>query len=126
MLGLQTVARSFNDAGALFWAAASALRFTVPVPVPDLPATQPLVPWLVVVAASLVQVVALTLKLRGRALPIWLWLAVLFLSAYDLATTFAGLGTLAWVHQAGVAVQVLLTIVLTFVVESVVSLLARR
>src|SRR5436853_7135632 len=74
VIGLEVVATSFNHAGRLFWGLVASLTFPVPVRVVGLPATQPLLPWLGVIAASLLQVCAGYLKLRGRDIPLWLLL----------------------------------------------------
>lgn len=126
VLGLEVVATSFNHAGKLFWAAMAAITVPVPVSVPGLPSTQPLIPWLGVIAASLLQVCVGYLKLRGRDIPLWLLLATVLLSGYDMATTFFGLGTVAWIAQAGVVLQGVLAFILTFIVELTVSFMLRR
>src|SRR5437764_4728514 len=97
VIGLEVVATSFNHAGRLFWAAIASVTFPVPVSVPGLPSTQPLFPWLGVIAASLLQVCVIYLKLRGRDIPPWMLLAAVLLSIYDMATTFFGLGTVGWI-----------------------------
>src|SRR5438477_13007162 len=53
VLGLQVIAESFNVAGRLAWAALASIVFAVPVHIPGLPTSQPLIPWLGVIAASL-------------------------------------------------------------------------
>jgi hypothetical protein len=126
VLGLEVVATSFNHAGRLFWAAMTSLTFPVPVRVAGLPTTQPLLPWLGVIAASLLQVCVGYLKLRGRDIPPWMLLAALLLSGYDMATTFFGLGTVGWIARAGVLVQGGLAAILTFIVELTVSFMLRR
>ena len=126
VIGLEVIASSFNHAGRLFWAAMASVTFPVPVSVPGLPQTQPLLPWVGVIAASLLQVCAIYLKLRGRDIPPWMLLAALLLSIYDMATTFFGLGTVVWIAQAGVLVQGCLAAILTFIVELTVSFMLRR
>ena len=126
VIGLQVVATSFNHAGRLFWAAMASVTFPVPVSVVGLPSTQPLIPWLGVIAASLLQVCTIYLKLRGRDIPHWMLLAAVLLSIYDLATTFFGLGTVTWIAQAGLVVQAGLAFILTFIVELTVSFMLRR
>lgn len=126
VIGLGVVASNFHDAGKLFWAAMNTITFSVPAPVAGLPRTQPLLPWIGVVAASLCQVVALFRQLNKLKTPLWLWLATLGLSLYDLASTFFGLGTVAWIAGAGTIVQVLLACFLTFVVEVAIGFLLRR
>ena len=126
VIGLEVVATSFNHAGRLFWAAMASVTFPVPVSVPGLPSTQPLFPWLGVIAASLLQVCAIYLKLRGRDIPPWMLLAAMILSIYDMATTFFGLGTVVWIAHAGFVVQGCLAFILTFIVELTVSFMLRR
>src|SRR5215216_2105499 len=88
VIGLEVVATSFNHAGRLFWAAMASITFPVPVSVVGLPSTQPLFPWLGVIAASLLQVCVIYLKLRGRSIPLWMLSAAGILSIYNAATTF--------------------------------------
>lgn len=126
VLGLEVVATSFNHAGRLFWGVVALFTFTIPVQLPGLPNTQPIIPWLGVIAASLLQVCAIYLKLRGRDMPVWMLLAAVLLSVYDMATTFFGLGTVTWIAHAGFAVQGVLAFILTFVVELTVSFMLRR
>jgi divalent metal cation (Fe/Co/Zn/Cd) transporter len=126
VLGLEVVATSFNTAGRLCWAALASITFPVPVHVPGLPQTQPLLPWLGVLAASLLQVCVLYLKLRGRDVPLWMLVAAVLLSLYDLGTTFFGLGTVAWIARAGYILQGLLAVILTFIFEVTVSFMLRR
>jgi len=85
--GLGVLAGLFNEAGALFWAAVSSWSFSVPVTVPGLPETQPVIPWLAVVASSLLQVSVLWLKLSGRDIPPHMLVAAILLSLYDYGTT---------------------------------------
>lgn len=126
VLGLEVLATSFNAAGRLFWIAMASFTFRVPIVVPGLPSDQPLIPWLGVVAASLLQVVVLYRKLKGLAIPRWLWVAAIVVSGYDLVTTFFGLGTVAWLVAAGPVVQGVVAIILTFIVEGSVSVILRR
>lgn len=124
--GLPIVAGAFNDAGRIFWAGMEAIRFSVPISVPGIPTDQPLLPWIGVVAASLLQVVILYRTLRGLPIPLWMWLTAAALSVYDYTTTYFGLGTVVWIAQAGMIVQGVLTFILTFIVEGIVGLLLKR
>lgn len=117
VLGLEVVASSFNNAGALFWASLSSWTFAVPVTVPGLPTAQPVIPWIGVVAATMVQVSVVIMRLQGRMPPLWMIALALLLSLYDLGTTFFGLGTVGWLKQVGWPVQGLFALVLTFMVE---------
>lgn len=126
VLGLGVVAANFNSAGALFWAAISAINFTVPVEVPGLPTTQPLLPWGAVLGATILQIVVIWRKLRGRSIPTWLLIFAILLSLYDIATTFFGLGTVEWIASAGFIIQAPIALVLTFGLEATIGFLLRR
>lgn len=126
VLGLGVIAAAFNSAGALAWAALSSIQFRVPVSLPGLPNTQPLVPWGAVLGATILQIVVIWRKLRGRAIPAWLLAFAILLSIYDLATTFFGLGTVQWIVRAGFLVQAPLAILLTFALEATIGFLLRR
>ena len=126
VMGLAIIATSFNEAGDLFWASLAAITFTVPRPVAGLGATQPLIPWLGVVAASILQVTIIIRRRRGQPIPLWMWISGVILSVYDLTTTFYGLGTLRWIQQAGVLVQAFLSAVLTFLLELTVGMLVKK
>lgn len=126
VLGLNITAASFNDAGKLFWAAVSAIQFPVPVKVSGLPTTQPLVPWLGVASASFLQITVLYRRSRGLYVPMYILLFTVFLSLYDLGTTYSGLGTVKWIVSAGWVVRLILTILLTFGVETIIGLMLRE
>lgn len=124
--GLGVLASSFNEAGMLFWQAMTAITFPVPVAVPGLPRTQPLIPWIGVVAASLLQICTLVLRINNKNVPMKLILATLLLSLYDLGTTFTGLGTVPWIAQVGWAAQAILAVILTFSFEAAIGFMLRR
>lgn len=126
VIGLGVVARSFNDAGRLFWAMMVSLRFTLPVNVPGLDNTQPLLPWALVVASSLLQIVVFWLKLQRRSIPAWFIFLAILLSIYDYTTTLFGFGTVAWIRSAGYVVQIPLAFLVTFGLEATVGFLLRR
>lgn len=126
VIGLGVMAASFNEAGRLFWAAATALVFHVPVVVPGLPTTQPLIPWLGVLAASLVQVSVLWLKMSGRAVPVPLLIAAILLSLYDYVTTYFGLTTVPWIAVVGWPLAAALAVPITFALEATIGWALRR
>lgn len=126
VLGLETMSSAFNDAGRIFWVAVSAIRVPVPVSAPGLPATQPLLPWLGVIAASLIQIAVVIMRVRGRRVPIWLVLATGVLSLYDFGSTYYGLGTVVWVQRAGPVAQIPIALVMTFVIEVTVGLITGK
>jgi len=126
VIGLGVMARSFNDSGRLFWAAASGLTFHVPVAVPGLPQTQPLIPWLGVIAASLVQISVTWLRTSGRDVPIPLLIAGIALSIYDYFTTMFGLMTVGWIAAIGWPLAVILAVPITFALEATIGYALRR
>ena len=121
VIGLGVFASSINDAGRLFWAFASAWTFNVPVAVKGLPATQPVIPWLGVVASSFLQISIIWLKLSNKPIPIWLIVSAFAASGYDYATTYFGLGTIEWIAAIGWAFQAAIAAPLTFALEFMVG-----
>jgi hypothetical protein len=126
VIGLGVLASSFNSAGMLFWAAISQLTFAVPVVVPGLPTTQPLIPWIGVIAASLLQISVAWLKLSGRGVPWQLMMTAVMLSIYDYATTVAGLGTIPWLAKGGIVPALVIAIPLTFAIEAAIGFALKR
>lgn len=126
VIGLSVMASAFNSAGRLFWAAVSSWTFPVPVQVPGLPATQPLIPWVGVVAASLLQISVSWLKLSKRSIPIPLLLTAIGISVYDYVTTVFGLGTIPWIALIGLPAQLVIAIPLTFCLEAAIGYALKR
>lgn len=121
VIGLGVLASSFNDAGRLFWAVISQFTFAVPISAPGLPTTQPLIPWIGVVAASLVQISVAWLRLSKIAIPKPLLITAILLSAYDYITTFFGLGTIPWLAPGGPIPAAILAVPLTFALETAIG-----
>lgn len=121
VLGLEQGARKFNSAGVIFWAIASRWTFSTPA-IPGLPTSQPVIPWIGVVAASLLQIVVIYRRLTKKRIPLYMVAGALVISLYDLATTFYGLSTVAWASSAGMLVQLFLTLLITFTFETSVSI----
>lgn len=126
VIGLGVMASAFNSAGQLFWAAVSSLTFPVPVRVAGLPVTQPLIPWIGVVAASLLQISVSWLKLSGRSIPVPLLVTAVLVSIYDYVTTVFGLGTVEWIALIGLPAQLLIAIPLTFCIETAIGFALKR
>lgn len=129
VIGLGPAAAAFGDIGRLGHALITVWSFRITLPsaaiAAGLPTVQPVLPWAGVVAASLLQVVAVYRKRRRLAIPLWMVLVTLLLSLYDLGTTWYGLGTTRWVQQAGSAFQIVLALILTFGLELLVGVLLR-
>lgn len=125
VIGLGVIASRFNTAGALFWQSVTAITFPVPL-VPASVPRQPLIPWIGVIAASLLQVGVLYRRLIKADVPVWAGVAVFFLSGYDYLTTFFGLGAIEWVQSVGVILQLVLAFLLTFIVEATISWLLKQ
>jgi hypothetical protein len=120
--GLAVFASAFNEAGTLFWSIVSRWTFTVP----GSESQQPVIPWIAVVSASLLQVSTVLLRLLGRDPPMMLVTAAIAFSLYDVGTTFAGLTEAQWLVGAGYFWLALVAIVLTFIVEIVLAWLLRK
>src|ERR1700754_413907 len=121
VLGLEHGAQQFNAAGRIFWAIVSRWRFSTPAVV-GLPSSQPIIPWVGVTAATILQIVVIYRRLTKKKIPLYMIVTALALSFYDLATTFYGLRQVNWAASAGIGVQVFLTIVITFAFEFAVSI----
>lgn len=125
--GLEIVAGRFNEAGALAWEWLSLWTFRVPITdLPGLNEVQPVLPWVGVTAATILQVVIVAARLLRAEIPPALWVAGILLSLYDLVTTFFGLGTVAWIQAGGAAIQGVVAILLTFTGEVGVGVLVRN
>jgi hypothetical protein len=127
VMGLEIVAKRFNEAGALAWEWLSLWTFRVPIrDLPGLNETQPVLPWVGVLAATILQVVIVAARLLNVKIPPILWVAGIALSLYDVVTTFFGLGTVGWIRVAGIAVQGLIAVLLTFTGELAVGVLVKN
>ncbi|HEU4324388.1 MAG TPA: hypothetical protein VFS21_14640 [Roseiflexaceae bacterium] len=124
--GLGQVCAAFNDEGRMIWAVLSLWQFRLPATLPGLPASQPVILWLGVVAASILQGASLWLKLSGKRVPVEMLVATIVLSVYDFVTTFIGAGTVAWIVQAGLLAQTIIALLLTFGLEVTIGALLPR
>jgi hypothetical protein len=125
VLGLETVATSFNQGGAIFWALIALWQVDLPN-VSNIPASIPALPWLGVLAASVVQFSIVYRKLKGLSLPRWLVVAGLALSLYDFATTFFGLSSLNWLDGAPTYVRGALTLLMAFGFELIFGVIVKE
>lgn len=120
--GLEVLSALFGVGGAIFWSFISAATLPMPAGLPP----QPLVPWVGVVAATLIQV-GITLRvMQGKSLAWWVVVVGALLSIYDVTTTFFGLGALEWIQRAGLAAQVPLSLLFTFGLELLIGFLLRN
>jgi len=126
VIGLGVLASSFNSAGALFWAAISTLTFPVPVIVPGLPTTQPLIPWIGVAAASLLQISVAWMRMDNQKIPRTVLLVAVLMSVYDYVTTFYGLSTIPWLAKGGPIPALVIAVPLTFAIEASIGFALRR
>lgn len=128
VLGLKVGAELFGPKAQLFYELIAAWRFTVPLD-PDLvmrfslPVIQPVLPWIGVIATSLLQITITYRRARNLHIPAWLSIAALVLSGYDMVTTWYGLSEIDWVKVGGVLIHTPLTIILTFGLELLTGLL---
>jgi hypothetical protein len=117
--GLPVLAALFNDVGAAFYAALSQVTFAVPY----FGGQQPLFPWAFVIGTTCVQIVAIYRTLQNQSQGPIFWLVAAGASLYDYITTFLGLDSEPWLASAPDLVPGILALVLTFIVETVVSFL---
>lgn len=118
--GLERGTRIFNDAGKAAWVYLSYWHFQLP-PAPGIPRTQPIIPWLGVLAISALQIAVIYRKLMRYGIPTFMVFIALAASAYDLATTWYGLGNIAWVIAGGPLLQSISALLITFSFEFIVS-----
>lgn len=127
VLGLEELARSFNTYGMIFWSLMSAWTFEIPAAAKaNLPAVQPVLPWVGVVGASLVQIVVIFMRIMKQKIPGVLVFVVFLVSLYDLGTTYRGTGAVNWLAEAPVLARGVLSILITFVFEAIVGFLLGR
>lgn len=111
--GLELFLRSLGESGRIAWVLLSAWRL----------GGSPVLPWALVFGISAVQIVAAWRRKNGDNVSWRLIVTVIAVSVYDLATTFFGAGTVAWIARYGVAPQVLAALVVTFLFELAVGAL---
>lgn len=126
VIGLGVLSSSFNSAGALFWAAVSQFTFPVPVIVPGLPTTQPIIPWIGVIAASLLQISVAWMRMDNQKIPRTVLLVAVLMSVYDYVTTFYGLYAMPWLAKGGPIPAILIAVPLTFAIEASIGFALRR
>lgn len=124
--GLGWLCRSFNEAGRLLWAGLEAFALPVPVVVPGLAGSLPIIPWVGVLASSICQIVVVWLKFSEREVPFRVLFAAGILSVYDVGTTFFGLSGVAWLRGGGWVVQMLVALFMTFCMEFIVGAVLPR
>lgn len=123
--GLEAVALAFNREGEIFWQAAATWTFTLPVSLAGLPVAQPVVPWIGVVSASMLQIAIVYAQRRSVRLPTYIYYAAVVMSLYDLVTTFYGAGAIQWIADGGILVQGVITLFITFSFEATIGYLLR-
>lgn len=124
--GLEAGSAQFGPGGLLFWQIISSTKLPWTFAIPGLPETQPLFPWIGVVATSLIQVGIVWRKLQGKPIPLWVIAVGIIASAYDFITTYFGFGTLQWIQWLGPIVQVPVSALFTFGLELLVGVLLKR
>lgn len=126
ILGVNYAAKNLNEQAAVFWQFLSAWTFRLPVEAIGDRAVQPVIPWLLVLGSSVLQIACIWLKLSDIRIPLPMLLFALLMSLYDAVSTFFGFGTVEWIQQAGIIVQILLTALFTFGLEVVIGYMLRK
>ena len=129
IVGMAWLADRSGEYGRLFWSAATYATIDVPIAArAGLPLRQPILPWLMVVGISALQIGMLVRKLRGDRSEPWYDLAGVGVSAFDYATTGAGLAfapfvaaTSPLVHGLWAIIALLLAVPLTFTFEALLA-----
>lgn len=128
VIGLEPAAAAFGWIGNLGYALVANWTFIVDLPSVveqqlGIPRVQPVLPWVGVIAASALQIVVTYRRRAGKSLPLWMIIAAILLSLYDLGTTWFGLGTTSWIKQAGAGLQTFMALLLTFGLEGLIGFL---
>lgn len=92
ILGMAWIADKIGPYGRLFWSIAS--FWTVDVPIAEkagLPLAQPVLPWLMVIGITFLEVAMILYRLRKANAGFWINSGGLAVSVFDYATTTAGL-----------------------------------
>lgn len=111
--GLQTAATALGGWGIVFWQLVSGPSWRLPFVVPDVPQVQPLVPWVLVVSSSLIELGILARKWARQPIGFDVALIGTLVTVYDAATTFYGVGTWGWIVGLVPSVKLVLQLVLT-------------
>lgn len=127
--GLGGLAEAFGKTQALWYRIVALWTFRITLPPEaaglDLPVVQPVLPWLGVLSATIFQVVIIVRRGR-RPIPLWMGVAAMLLSVYDIGTTWFGLGMVGWIHEAGAITQAIIAVVMTFGLEIIVGFALRQ
>lgn len=131
VVGLGLGAQVIGGYAVVFHALLTAWTFPMPVEasvmaLAGLPISQPVLPWMGVVGATILQIVIVYRKLRHLPIRRGILIAGAAMSLYDVATTFVGVGTISWVPGLTVVGQGLIAVVLTFGLEGIIALLLER
>jgi hypothetical protein len=99
IVGMGWLADKIGPYGRMFWAAAT--TFTIDVPIAaraGLPLAQPVLPWIMVMGMSFLQI---SLLAKKQSSP-WVTGAGVLVSIFDYATTAVGLALMPWMASLGI------------------------
>lgn len=99
IVGMGWLADKIGPYGRLFWAAAT--TFTIDVPIAaraGLPLAQPVLPWLMVIGMSFLQISLLVSRRQASA---WIAGAGILVSVFDYVTTVVGMALMPWMAGLG-------------------------
>lgn len=128
IVGMGYLADRIGPYGRMFWSVAT--FFTVNVPIAEkagLPLAQPVLPWLMVIGITFLEVSLILYQLRRINPGLWLSGAGVVVGAFDYITTSAGLAFAPFAAQLGVlwyawaVVAVIIAAPLTFSFEGLLA-----
>lgn len=128
IVGMAWIADKIGPYGRLFWNVTS--FFTINVPVAEkagLPLAQPVLPWIMVIGITALEVSMILYKIRGANAGFWINAGGVAVSIFDYATTAAGLVFAPFAAQWGAVwavwafVAILIAAPLTFSFEGLLA-----
>lgn len=129
IVGMGWLAGRIGEYGRLFWELATIATIDVPIAArAGLPLQQPILPWLMVIGMSFLQISLLAS--RKQASP-WIASAGLLVSIFDYATTAVGLALMPWMAGLGILwylwlpVAAVLAVPVTFGFEGLIARVIR-
>lgn len=130
IIGMAWLAARLGEYGPLFWALATTYTVNVPLAArAGLPLAQPVLPWMMVVGMSFLQISLIAGRRRQPSA--WMTGAGIIVSIFDYATTVVGLCLMPWLAGIGwlrwlwVPLAAVLAVPVTFGIEGLVARIVR-
>lgn len=130
IVGMSWLAGRLGEYGRLFWSLATTIAIDVPLAEKaGLPLAQPVLPWMMVIGMSFLQISLLASRKRQSS-P-WIMTAGVLVSVFDYATTAVGLALMPWMAGLGILwwlwlpVAAVLAVPITFGCEGLIARVLR-